>query len=120
MHHFDWCPVLEIESKGLILYSQIRLTQVSSYWFHVYTIFRFTFYKILTYIPSHPHLAGDTRIFMLSPALKLSPAFTRILLKSPVVTRILHDGDKITQTNLFAGRKEQIFDIDLFKCCQSN
>ena len=28
-------------------YGQIKLTQVSNYWFHVYTIFRLTFYKIL-------------------------------------------------------------------------
>ena len=28
----------------------------------------------ITYMPSHPHLAGDTRIFLLSPALKI---FTR-------------------------------------------
>ena len=27
--------------------SQIKLTQVSNYYFHVFTIFRLTFYKIL-------------------------------------------------------------------------
>ena len=28
-------------------YGQTKLTQVSNYYFHVYTIFRLTFYKIL-------------------------------------------------------------------------
>ena len=53
-------------------------------------------------------LARDTRIFVLHPRWKLSPAFTRILLKSPGITRILFDISKSAQTNLFAGRKEKI------------
>ena len=60
--------------------------------------------SIKAHMPSHPHLAGDTLIFVLSPTFKV---FTRILRKSPAITCILFDGNKIAQTNLFAGGNEK-------------
>ena len=41
------------------------------------------------------------------PYSKFPPAFIRILLKSPAITRILFDWNKIAQANLFAERKEK-------------
>ena len=38
---------------------------------------------------------------------KFSPAFTRISIKSPAITRILFDGNEIAQTNLLARRKQK-------------
>ena len=46
-----------------------------------------------------------SEILNFHPHSKFSPAFTRTLLKSPTITRILFDGNKIGQANLFAGRK---------------
>ena len=49
-----------------------------------------------------------TRAFLnFHPHSKFSPAFTRILHKSPAITRILFDEIKIAQANTFAGRKEE-------------
>ena len=61
--------------------------------------------RAFPFIPSHPHLAGDTRVFVLPPAFKI---FICILLKSPEITCILFDINRIYQKNLFAGRKEKI------------
>ena len=57
-------------------------------------------------MPSHPHLAGETRI--LEPHWKFSPACTHIMLKAHTFTRILFDANKISQTNRFAERTDKI------------
>ena len=60
------------------------------------------------------HICEVTRIWRVTPAFlyfrlhsKHSPAFTRVLIKTPAITHILFDGNEIAQTNLFAGRKEK-------------
>ena len=41
------------------------------------------------------------------PHPQFSPAFSRIPHKSPAITRILFDGNKIAQANISAGREEE-------------
>ena len=60
------------------------------------------------------HICQVTRIWRVTPGFlyfrphsKHSPAFTRVLIKSPTITHILFDGNEIAETNLFAGRKEK-------------
>ena len=65
-------------------------------------------------VPIQLHICQVIRIWQVTPVflyflwhLKFSPVFTRILIKSPAITRILSDGNEIAKTNLFAGRKEK-------------
>ena len=57
---------------------------------------------IVAYMPSHPRLASGTHIENVQP---LPPA--RILLKSHAIIHLLFNGNKFSQTNLLAKRKEK-------------
>ena len=54
------------------------------------------------YMQSYPHLAGDTRTLYFHPYSKFSLAFIRIPHKSPEITCILFDENKIAHVNIFA------------------
>ena len=60
------------------------------------------------------HICQVSRILRVKPGFlyfhlhwKFPPAYTRILLASPAIARILFDGNKIAQANIFAERKEK-------------